>query len=432
MYNKSFPLPEKDKEGSVDQLVLDFDPVTMKVLVEVDKRLVKKLKPHQVNGVKFMWDACFESLEQIKSGKIPGGAILAHCMGLGKTLQTISLTQTVLQNPGVDVERVMVICPVNTVKNWQDEYDKWLIGDLEVDVYEMSKEKDNRGRAARLQQWFREGGVLIIGYEMFRNLVNEKNGKFKKKQREIFNQCLLDPGPDLVVCDEGHLLKNEKSAINKAVNRISTIRRIVLTGTPLQNNLKEYFEMVNFVKPHLLGTRKEFLNRFVNPIVNGQHADSTEKDVRVMKKRSFVLNDLLKGCMQRLDYNVLLPYLQPKHEYVLSITLTDLQKKLYKFYLENFAKAGQISDEGKLEGGKKGGLFYDVQQLSRIWNHPFILELARQRKDDKEEKDDDEEGSLKDFICDDDDEEIDSGNSDSEDEDSDIQVSFATINPVSV
>ena len=428
LYNKSFTLPEKDKEGSVEHLVLDFDPVTMKVLVEVDKRLVKKLKPHQVNGVKFMWDACFESLEQIKSGKIPGGAILAHCMGLGKTLQTISLTQTVLQNPEVDVERVMVICPVNTVKNWQDEYDKWLTGDLEVDVYEMSKEKDNWGRADRLQQWFREGGVLIIGYEMFRNLVNEKNGKFKKKQREIFNRCLLDPGPDLVVCDEGHLLKNEKSAINKAVNRISTIRRIVLTGTPLQNNLKEYFEMVNFVKPHLLGTRKEFLNRFVNPIVNGQHADSTEKDVRVMKKRSFVLNDLLKGCMQRLDYNVLLPYLQPKHEYVLSITLTDLQKKLYKFYLENFAKAGQISDEGKLEGGKKGGLFYDVQQLSRIWNHPFILELARQRKDDKEEKDDDEEGSLKDFICDDDDEEIDSGNSESEDEDSDIQVSYHQSN----
>merc|ERR1712026_618670 len=171
--------------------------------------------------------------------------------------------------------------------------------------------------------------------------------------------------------------------------------------------------MVDFVKPKLLGTFAEFRNRFVNPITNGQSSDSTDRDVRIMKKRSFILNDLLKGCMQRLDYNVLLPYLQPKHEYVLSITLTDLQKKLYKFYLENFAKAGQISDEGKLEGGKKGGLFYDVQQLSRIWNHPFILELARQRKEEKEENDDDEEGSLKDFICDEDDEEIDSGNSES-------------------
>jgi len=141
--------------------------------------------------------------------------------------------------------------------------------------------------------------------------------------------------------------------------------------------------------------------------------------LRVMKKRSFILNDLLKGCMQRLDYNVLVPYLQPKLEYVLSISLTDLQKKLYKHYLENFAKAGQVSDEGKLVGGKKGGLFYDVQQLSRIWNHPFILELAKQRRDEKEDEND-EEGSLKDFICDDDEDIIDSGNEES-DADSDIQ-----------
>ena len=190
----------------------------------------------------------------------------------------------VLSNPVIGVNCVMVICPVNTVKNWHEEYDKWLTGDLELYVYEMSKEKDNWGRADRVNQWFREGRVLIIGYEMFRNLVNEKNNKSKKKPREIFNKCLLDPGPDLVVCDEGHLLKNEKSA----VNRISTGRRIVLTGTPLQNNLKEYFEMVNFVKPMLMGTRKEFSNRFVNPIVIGQHADSTERDVRVMKKRSFI------------------------------------------------------------------------------------------------------------------------------------------------
>ena len=316
LYNKSFALPESDKVGTCDKLVLDFDQDTMEVLVEVNKRLVKKLKPHQVGGVKFMWDACFESLEQIRSGKNPGGAILAHCMGLGKTLQTVTLTHTVLENKRIGVNRVMVICPVNTVKNWQDEYDKWLTGDLELDVYEMSREKDNWGRADRINQWFREGGVLIIGYEMFRNLVNEKNNKFKKKQKEIFNRCLLDPGPDLVVCDEGHLLKNEKSAINKAVNRITTPRRIVLTGTPLQNNLKEYFEMVNFVKPLLMGTRKEFLNRFVNPIVNGQHADSTERDVRVMKKRSFILNDLLKVKEISLD-----ALISVKHKVLSNLTL---------------------------------------------------------------------------------------------------------------
>jgi len=413
LYTKHFPLPSNDAGKVSNQLVLDFNPKNMDVLVEVNKKIVKKLKPHQVKGVKFMWDACFESIEQIKAGN-QGGAILAHCMGLGKTLQTISLTHTLLSNKKVGVNRVMVICPVNTVKNWQDEYSKWLTGDLEVDVFEMSQEKDNWSRAEKLSQWFGEGGVLIIGYEMFRNLVNEKNNKFKKKQRDIFNSCLLEPGPDIVICDEGHLLKNEKSAINKAVNRIKTGRRIVLTGTPLQNNLKEYFEMVNFVKPHLLGTRKEFMNRFVNPIINGQHSDSTERDVRTMKKRSFILSDLLKGCMQRLDYSVLVPYLQPKKEYVISITLTDLQKRLYKYYLENYARAGQIGPDGKLEGGKKGGLFYDVQNLSRIWNHPCILLLAKQRKDDKEDIDY-EEAIMKDFICDEDEE--DSGN----EYDSDIQ-----------
>ena len=304
--------------------------------------------------------------------------------------------------------------------------DKWLIGDLALDVYEMSKEKDNRGRADKLENWFDEGGVLLIGYDMFRNLTNANNKKFKPKMRETFAKCLLDPGADLIICDEGHLLKNEKSAINAAVNRIKTPRRIVLTGTPLQNNLKEYYEMVHFVKPNLMGTRKEFMNRFVNPIVNGQHTDSTERDIRMMKKRSFILNDLLKGCMQRLDYNVLVPYLMPKLEYVLTIQLGELQKTLYKYYLENFARMGQIGPDGKLMGGKKGGLFYDVQNLSRIWNHPYILLLSKMRKDLKDENDSSgEEGSLKDFIDDDSDEETEETTEESDDSEDDSDDSDA-------
>ena len=78
-----------------------------------------------------------------------------------------------------------------------------------------------------------------------------------------------------------------------------------------------------------------------------------------------------------MDYNVLVPFLQPKHEYVLCISLTPFQKKLYEHYLENFARAGQIGADGKLEGGRKGGLFYDVQNLSRVWNHPYILLKAK-------------------------------------------------------
>lgn len=79
---------------------------------------------------------------------------------------------------------------------------------------------------------------MIIGYEMFRNLTSTGK-KMRKKMQESVMQSLVDPGADLVICDEGHLLKNEDSALSKAMKLVKTMRRIVLTGTPLQNNLKE-------------------------------------------------------------------------------------------------------------------------------------------------------------------------------------------------
>lgn len=69
----------------LEKLVLDFDPETKEELISVDKKLVKKLKPHQAQGIKFMWDACFESIEKLNENN-GGGCILAHCMGLGKAL----------------------------------------------------------------------------------------------------------------------------------------------------------------------------------------------------------------------------------------------------------------------------------------------------------------------------------------------------------
>lgn len=77
-----------------------------------------------------------------------------------------------------------------------------------------------------------------MGYDMFRNLTSEGK-RLKKRDRETLQKALIDPGADLIVCDEGHLLKNSKTSLSKAVNRIKSLRRIVLTGTPLQNNLNE-------------------------------------------------------------------------------------------------------------------------------------------------------------------------------------------------
>lgn len=96
--------------------------------------------------------------------------------------------------------------------------------------------------------------------------------------------------------------------------------------------------MVQFVKPNLLGTKKEFLNRFVNPITNGQFDDSTEYDVKLMKKRAHVLHKMLEGSVQRFDYSVLTPFLPPKQEYVIFVRLTETQINMYQYYLANLAR----------------------------------------------------------------------------------------------
>lgn len=420
MYNQVYDeKPEEVKE--IKQLVLDFDEESKEPLLQVDEKLVKKLKPHQANGIKFMFDACFESLERARDSK-GSGCILAHCMGLGKTLQVVTLSHTLLANCEVTgVERILVVCPLSTVLNWVNEFRIWMKHvkkGTEVEVYEISKYKNNVIRANQLMEWHNEGGVMILGYDMFRNLSNQTTGRIRKKVRESLQTSLIDPGPDLIICDEGHLLKNEKTSLSKAVNRIRTLRRIVLTGTPIQNNMKEYYCMVQFVKPKLLGTYNEYMNRFVNPITNGQYTDSTPYDIQLMRKRAHVLHKLLDGCVQRRDYAVLAPFLPPKLEFVVSIRLTPLQCTLYKYYMETQARK-QNNEESK----RASVLFSDFQNLQRIWTHPRVLRYNSDRYEYMQQKkrdmmsDDESIGSMKDFL-DDEDSEAEDTPSDSESESS--------------
>lgn len=101
---------------------------------------------------------------------------------------------------------------------------------------------DIETRLKILNQWHKcgqpgypEAGVLLLGHEAFRILVLKK--REEERIDEQIQKCLLDP--DLVICDEGHVIKNPKSAISQAVSKLKTTKRIILTGTPIQNNLKE-------------------------------------------------------------------------------------------------------------------------------------------------------------------------------------------------
>uniref|UniRef100_A0A2M4A3R9 Putative transcription regulator xnp/atrx dead-box superfamily protein n=1 Tax=Anopheles triannulatus TaxID=58253 RepID=A0A2M4A3R9_9DIPT len=427
LYNQEAYDEKPEEIRPLEQLVLDFDEETKEPLLEMDKRLVKQLKPHQANGVKFMFDACCESLDRLR--ETPGsGCILAHCMGLGKSLQVVALTHTLLSNADVTgIERILVVCPLSTVLNWVNEFRIWMKHvekGTEVEVYEISRYKDNVTRANKLMEWHNEGGVMILGYDMFRNLANPTAPRIRKKVRESLQTSLIDPGPDMIVCDEGHLLKNEKTSLSKTITRIKTMRRIVLTGTPIQNNMKEYYCMVQFVKPKLLGTYTEYMNRFVNPITNGQYTDSTPYDIQLMRKRAHVLHKLLDGCVQRRDYSVLAPFLPPKLEFVVSVQLMPMQITLYKYYMEHFA--GKRHED--LMQKRSSMLFSDFQNLQRIWTHPRVLrynsdryEINQQKKRDLD-SDAESLGSMKDFLDDSDSEQSTSSESTSSESDDDVKV----------
>jgi transcriptional regulator ATRX len=246
---------------------LDIDETTRKPMLRVDPKIARQLKPHQIEGLKFMWENCFEKLTMAKT-HVGSGCLLAHCMGLGKTLQVIALVHTLIANTKeTGVKHVIIMLPVNVQTNWKDEVTKWTkTCAVEINVFQLpmqrkQNEKElNQLRLDVLKEWWRRGGVLLIGYKLFVMLTEGKNIKPKKLCDE-FNEMLLSPGADLVICDEGHLLKNDKTNLSKAVSGIQTKRRIVLTGTPMQNNLVEYHCMVSFVKPNLLGNLKEFKNR---------------------------------------------------------------------------------------------------------------------------------------------------------------------------
>lgn len=198
----------------------------------------------------------------------------------------------------------MIVCPVSTVLNWQNEFNIWFPKETMISIFELASSKNNKTREDKVKKWFEIGGILIIGYEMFRTLTKPKEKKKTTSKKDakgvvedVYQRCLVNPGPHVIFCDEGHLLKNEESELYKAMNLISTQARIMLTGTPLQNSLFEYYTMVQFVNPGLLGTKVEFSKRFVYALQKGQAADSTPEDVRAMKRRALILHKLLESTV---------------------------------------------------------------------------------------------------------------------------------------
>ncbi len=364
-------------EGKVVVNVSEKNPPE---LVHVADSIEGVIKPHQIGGVRFLYDNIIESPSVYEKSQ-GFGCILAHAMGLGKTLQVVTFCDVFLR--ATKGRHILIIVPINTLQNWVNEFKHWLPAEP-FKVHLLSDGlKTITARANVINNWNENGGVLMIGYELFRLLAGTKAQQRKKKvsaakkkpvcidieeedkEKDLLvdvRKILVDPGPDLVICDEGHRIKNAHASISQVLKAIRTKRRVVLTGYPLQNNLMEYWCMVDFVRPNYLGNKTEFSNMFERPIQNGQCVDSTPRDVRLMMHRAHVLHSLLKGFVQRRSHRVLRKNLPPKYEHVLLVKMTPFQRKLYATFTEDLLAQRSVANPLKA-----------FAVCCKIWNHPDVL-----------------------------------------------------------
>jgi DNA repair and recombination protein RAD54B len=281
--------------------------------VVLDPLLGKHLREHQRQGVAFLYE-CIMGLRDY-GGE---GCILADEMGLGKTLQTIALLWTLLkQNPIHNgepvVKKALIVCPVTLINNWQKEFRKWL-GNERIGVFVAD------GKRTRLTDFTmgKSYSVMIIGYE---------------RLRAVAEDLTKGAGIDIVIADEGHRLKTVQNKSAQAIQSLNTPRRIILSGTPIQNDLSEFYSMVNFVNDGLLGSYKQFMKNFENPIVKSRQPNALERDIELGESRSEELAQETSKFILRRTADILSKYLPAKTEYILFCDPTPTQANIYRHVL---------------------------------------------------------------------------------------------------
>ncbi|KAE8354316.1 hypothetical protein BDV28DRAFT_147249 [Aspergillus coremiiformis] len=337
--------------------------------IYLDPHIGLRVKPHQLNGIQFMWRELIEDENK-------QGCLLAHTMGLGKTMQVISLLATISAAAASDDIKVsqqvpaafhrsqtLILCPSSLIENWFEEFLMW--APERSGIGTLRKITSSSTMVERLQEmcdWDDEGGVLIMSYDLFRTCVLNRETKQRGKplsdsDYEKVRQCLLD-GPNIIVADEAHKLKNPTTGIAKAAMQFRSKSRIALTGSPLANNLIDYYAMVNWIAEGYLGEFVEFKAKFVEPITEGLYVDSTYTERRKSLVKLQVLKEILAPKINRADISVLAGSLPTKVEFVITVSLTSLQKQAYDSYV------------GTILQGK--GAFANAQ----IWSWLAILSLC--------------------------------------------------------
>lgn len=334
---------EDDEEGGGKKI--DYYAVAHRIREEVTEQanilVGGKLKEYQIKGLQWMISLYNNNLN----------GILADEMGLGKTIQTISLITYLIERKQ-QAGPYLVIVPLSTLTNWNLEFEKWAPSISRI-VYKgpplARKQHQEKIRQGRFQ-------VLLTTYE------------YIIKDRPILSKIKWFH----MIIDEGHRMKNANSKLSATISQYYHTRfRLILTGTPLQNNLSELWAMLNFVLPTIFKSASTFDEWFNTPFANTGGQDkielTEEEQILVIRRLHKVLRPFLLRRLKK-DVEKDLP---DKTEKVIKCKFSALQAKLYKQMVTHNKIAVSDGNGGKATAR---GLSNMIMQLRKLCNHPFVFD----------------------------------------------------------
>ena len=300
-----------------------------------------KLKSYQIKGLQWLVSLYVNNLN----------GILADEMGLGKTIQTIALLCYIMENKHNDGP-FLIIAPLATISNWVIEFQRWA-PDIKIVVYKGAP-AERRQLAIQIKHDKHKYNAVLTTYE------------YIMKDKFALNKVTWQ----YIIVDEGHRMKNYKSKFTQTLGtQFNSVYRLLLTGTPLQNNLSELWALLNFLLPTIFNSCDDFEKWFNQPfsskLPGEKNTELTEEQELLIIHR---LHNILFPFLLRREKKEVEKELPSKTEYVIKLQISDWQKIVYNQIKEKGLLADDPTSTGRL--GSKA-LMNTMMQLRKVCNHPY-------------------------------------------------------------
>ncbi|CAD5224227.1 unnamed protein product [Bursaphelenchus xylophilus] len=332
---------KKDRSDALDQIAAEaeqFQPkgntlATAEVTIQHPVLIDGHLREYQLVGLQWLFSLYEKNLN----------GILADEMGLGKTIQTIALFAHLAAEHSVWGPHLIVV-PTSVILNWEMEFKKWCPSVKVLTYFGSAKERAEKRKGWMANKSF---DVCITSYKLYTQDVR----CFKRKQWQY------------LVLDEAQHIKNFESQRWQSLINLRTRRRLLLTGTPLQNNLLELWSLLHFLMPRVFTSRDDFKDWFNNPIA-GMIEGSVDYNSKIVQRLHKVLRPFI---LRRLKSEVE-KQLPPKVEKVVKCPLSKRQRYLYNEFMS------LRTTKESLSSGSMVSVLNIVMQLRKCCNHPNLFE----------------------------------------------------------